>query len=356
MDMSDLPRLRADVCHAAGRRREEHGQALARVAAAGVRSSGLLSRRNFLNAAALAFGAAGAYGQVPGAWAATGPVDAVRQGRPFKISLGQWSLHKELLAKRLDPRDFAKAANGLGIDAIEYVSQFYAGKASDSAYLAELKRRAAGEGVWSALLVIDTEGELGAPDAKARKRVVDRHKKWVEAAAFLGCHAVRVNTASQGSEDDQANWVSDGLRRLCEFSDTCGVDVLVENRGGLSSKASWLAEVLQAVGHPRIGSRPDFGSFDLGRGEAYDRYKGVRELMPFARAVSAKTYDFDERGNETSINFPLMLQIVSDAGYHGYVAIEYDGQRLSEHAGIERTKALLERVRTQIASRSERRG
>jgi sugar phosphate isomerase/epimerase len=283
-------------------------------------------------------------------------VDAGRQGSPFKISLSQWSLHKELLAKRLDPLDFAKAANGFGIDAIEYVSQFYVGKATDRAYLAELKRRAAGEGVWSALLLINTEGELGAPQAKARQRSVDRHEKWLEAAAFLGCHAVRVNTDSHGSEDEQANWVSDGLRRLCALSDTYGLDVLVENRGGLSSKASWLAEVLQAVGHRRIGSRPDFGSFDLGRGQAYDRYQGVRELMPFARAVSARTYDFDERGDETSINFPLMLQIVRDAGYHGYVGIEYDGQRLSERTGIERTKALLERARGKLAERSVRRG
>jgi sugar phosphate isomerase/epimerase len=206
------------------------------------------------------------------------------------------------------------------------------------------------------LLVIDTEGDLGAPEAKARRRVVDKHEKWLEAAAYLGCHAVRVNTASQGTEDDQANWVSDGLRRLCELGDRYGLDVLVENHGGLSSKASWLAEVLAAVGHRRIGSRPDFGSFDLGGGQVYDRYQGVRELMPFARAVSARTYDFDERGNETSINFPLMLQIVSDAGYHGYVGIEYDGQRLSERTGIERTKALLERARGKLAERAPRRG
>jgi sugar phosphate isomerase/epimerase len=270
-------------------------------------------------------------------------------------------LHRELLASRFDPLDFAKVANGLGIDAIEYVSQFYRGKASDRTFLAELKRRAAGEGVWSLLIMVDGEGNLGAPTPRARQRAVDGYKKWVDAAAFLGCHSIRVEAShprgeNPGREDDQANWVSDGLRRLAEFSDKRGINVLVENHGGLSSKGSWLSEVLAAVNHPRCGSLPDFGGFDLAEGVSYDRYKGVRELMPFARAVSAKAYDFDARGEETRINYGQMLEIVTGAGYHGYVGIEYDGERLSERAGIERTKSLLERVREQLGARAEHRG
>jgi len=310
------------------------------------------SRRTFLTGALLGLGAV----STPGSpvWAAPAPLDA--RAKAFKISLAQWSLHREFQASRLDPLDFAKAANGFGIDAIEYVSQFYRGKATDKRFLAELKRRAAGEGVWSLLILVEGEGDLGAPAKKARQRAVDDHKKWVDAAAFLGCHSIRVNVASQGSEDDQANLVSDGLRRLSEFSDSRGINVLVENGGGLSSKGAWLSEVLSAVGHPRCGSLPDFGGFDLGEAPAYDRYKGVRELMPFARAVSARASDFDARGDETKINYPLMLEIVTGAGYHGYVGIKYDGQRLSERAGIERTKALLERVREQLSARSEHRG
>jgi sugar phosphate isomerase/epimerase len=269
--------------------------------------------------------------------------------------LAQWSLHKELSASRLDPLDFARVANGFGIDAVEYVSRFYAAKVADRGYLSELKRRAAGEGVWNVLIMVDGEGELGAPEEKVRARAVDKHKKWVEAAALLGCHAVRVNAVGRGSEDDQVNWLSDGLRRLCRFSDPLGISVLVENHGGLSSKASWLVEVLNAVGHPRCGSLPDFGNFTLENGKEYDRYQGVRELMPFARAVSAKAYDFNERGDETRINYLQMLEIVTGAGYHGYVGIEYEGDRLSERAGIVRTKQLLERVRDQLAARAPKR-
>lgn len=325
---------------------------------AGLLSANQRSRRAFLRGTSLVFGAAlgaaGSYGAMPPAFAAPSR-DALKDTKPFKISLSQSSLHKELAASRLDPLDFARTANGLGIDAIEYGSQFYKGRAADMPYLGELKRRAAGEGVCSLLILVEGEGDFGAPEPKARQRAVEAHKKWVEAAAFLGCHAIRVDMASQGAEDDQVSWVSEGLRRLCEFSEPFGIDVLVENHAGLSARGSWLVEVIHAVKHPRCGSLPDFGNFDLGGGKQYDRYTGVRELMPFARSVSAKSYDFDERGEESSINYPLMLKIVTDAGYHGYVGIDYEGQRLSEAAGIQRTKSLLERVQAQLAARAERR-
>jgi L-ribulose-5-phosphate 3-epimerase len=360
--MSDLPRLRFSSCHSSGeaeRTRRASGPPAAPYfsgppAAPCSSEPPRASRRRFLRGASLALGAAGGFTFLPQALATVGPVDVPREGRSFKIALGQWSLHKELQAKRLDPLDFARAANGFGLDAIEYSSQFYPGKAADRAYLAELKRRAAGEGVWSAVFRLDAEVALGAKESKVRRRAVESHEKWLEAAAFLGCHAIVVKAASQGSEDDQANFVADGLRRLCELSDPYGISILVDNHGGLSSKASWLAEVLTAVGHPRAGSLPDFGNFDLGGGQEYDRYTGVRELMPFARGVSARSYDFDGRGDETRINYPLMLKIIADAGYHGYVSITYDGQRLSERAGIERTKSLLERSRAQLLQRAER--
>jgi L-ribulose-5-phosphate 3-epimerase len=311
------------------------------------RIAALPSRRTFLHAAASTLGALGSLGALPGQSLPVARADGAGP-KPFKLSLSQRSLHEEFASGRLDPLDFARVANGLGIDAVEYDSQFHERKLKDKGYLAELKRRAANEGVWSLLLLVDGAGELGAPDEKGRRRAVDGHKKWVEAAAFLGCHAVRVQAASRGSEDDQVAWLSDGLRRLCRFSDSFGVDVLVENRAGFSAKGSWLVEVLNAVGHPRCGSRPDFGNFELDDGSEYDRYQGVRELMPFARAVSAKAYDFDSRGEETRINYARMLKVVLDAGYRGYVGIEYEGKRLSEQAGIARTKQLLERVSTQL--------
>jgi L-ribulose-5-phosphate 3-epimerase len=312
-------------------------------------SAGVPSRRAFLHAAASTFALLGALpgGSVPVAQAQ----EAGGRALPFKLSMSQRSLHEEFAAGRLDPLDFPRVASSLGFDAVDIVSGFYAKKLKDRAHLSELKRRAASEAVWIALILVEGEGELGAPDEKGRRRAVESHKKWVEAAAFLGCHALCVQATSRGNEDDQVAWVSDGLRRLCRFSDPFGIDILVENRAGFSASGSWLVEVLNAVGHPRCGSRPSFGNFKLPDGREYDRYQGVRELMPFARAVSATAHDFDERGEETRTSYAQMLKVVADAGYHGYVSLEYEGKRLSEQAGIARTQQLLERVRTRLGPR-----
>jgi sugar phosphate isomerase/epimerase len=194
----------------------------------------------------------------------------------------------------------------------------------------------------------DAEGRLGDPDDGARTKAVESHYKWVEAAKFLGCHSVRVNAASEGEWKEQMRLAADGLRRLSEFGDEHGINVIVENHGGLSSNGEWLTGVIDMVDHPRSGTLPDFGNFRIRENEHYDNYKGVAELMPHAKAVSAKSHDFDDQGNETNLDYLRLLKIVLDAGYHGYVGIEYEGTRLTEHEGIKATKALLEKVRDEL--------
>jgi sugar phosphate isomerase/epimerase len=268
----------------------------------------------------------------------------------FKISLAQWSLHQALRAGKLDNLDFSRVAKqDYGIDAVEYVNQFFMDKAKDKTYLAELKKRASDHGVESRLIMIDEEGALGDPDAAKRTQAVENHHKWVEAARALGCFCIRVNAYSSGSEEEQQKRVVDGLRRLTLYAADHGIDVIVENHGGLSSNGRWLTEVIKGVGHPRCGTLPDFGNFDLGGGKLYDRYQGVREMMPLAKAVSAKSFDFDAAGNETTIDYRKMMKIVLDAGFHDYVGIEYEGERMSERDGIRATKRLLERIREELA-------
>jgi L-ribulose-5-phosphate 3-epimerase len=263
---------------------------------------------------------------------------------PFLISLAQWSLHRALFDKKLDPLDFARTARqDYAIDAVEYVNQFYKGKAADKEYAAEMKKRADGEGVRSVLIMCDGEGALGDPDPKARLQAVENHYKWVELAKYLGCHSIRVNAYSSGSPEEQMDRAADGLRKLTEFGARHDLNVIVENHGGLSSDGAWLVGVMKKVDHPRCGTLPDFGNFDK-----YDRYKGVREMMPYAKGVSAKSYAFDEEGNETTIDYPRMMKIVLDAGYHGRVGIEYEGRKFSEPDGIRATKKLLERIRTEV--------
>lgn len=268
----------------------------------------------------------------------------------FEISLAEWSLHRTLFAKQLDNLDFPKTARqDFGIDAIEYVNQFFKDKARDQQYLSELKKRTSDLGVKNVLIMIDAEGALGDPDEAKRKQAVENHYKWVEAAKFLGCHSIRVNAQSSGSYDEQMRLAADGLRRLTEFGAKHDINVIVENHGGLSSNGQWLAAVIKRVDHPRCGTLPDFGNFNLGEGKTYDRYQGVKELMPFAKGVSAKSMEFDEQGNETETDYRRMMKIVLDAGYRGYVGIEYSGRRLSEPEGIRATKKLLERVRDEMS-------
>ena len=264
----------------------------------------------------------------------------------FRISLAEWSLHRALSAGELDNLDFPGVARTeYGIEGVEYVNSFFMDRAEDFTYLADLRNRCEGHGVRSLLIMCDGEGAIGDPDPAARTQAVENHFRWVEAARFLGCHSIRVNAQSQGSPEEQRELAADGLRRLTEFAASREINVLVENHGGLSSNGAWLASVMEAVGHPSCGTLPDFGNFDLGNGELYDRYRGVEELMPYAKAVSAKSHVFDAGGDEAEMDFFRLLRIVLQAGYRGYVGIEYEGSEISEPEGIRATKALLERVR-----------
>lgn len=281
----------------------------------------------------------------------------------FKISLAQWSLHRSLYSGELNHLDFAKISKeNFGIDAIEYVNSFFFEKAEDKSYLREMKTRADDYGVKSLLIMCDNEGSLGDPDNQKRQKAVENHFKWHEAAKYLGCHSIRVNAylteslhglevgdyTKTGSYENQVSLAADGLRKLTEFGANLGINTIVENHGGLSSDGAWLASVMKAVDHPMCGTLPDFGNFRIEGDRWYDRYKGVKELMPFAKAVSAKSHDFDSNGNETQTDFFRMMDIVIDAGYSGYVGIEYEGSGMDEMSGIKATKDLLERVKSGV--------
>lgn len=273
----------------------------------------------------------------------------------FRISLAEWSFHRALFEGERDHLDFARIAKeDYGLDGIEYVNVFFFDKASDAAYLKEMKSRADDHGVRSLLIMCDREGDLGEVDPARRAQAVENHRKWIAAARTLGCHSIRVNARSDPALDaaEQQKLAADGLRRLCELADPEGINVIVENHGGLSSNGAWLAKVMERVDHPRIGTLPDFGNFKITDEPEtwYDRYRGVEELMPWARGVSAKSYDFDDAGNETHTDFERMLRIVLNAGYRGYLGIEYEGERESEADGVRHTHDLLVRVREKLSS------
>lgn len=296
--------------------------------------------------------------------------------QPFKISLAQWSLHKsffgpslngdwaafgkmlqeapeELLQGDLNPDNFPSIAASYGVNTIELVNTFYYGKANDQAYWEAFKKKCNDAGVSVGLIMCDALGNLGDADSTARMQAVENHYKWVEVAKFLGAKSIRVNAAGEGTAEEVAANAVDGLSKLGEYGASKGINILVENHGGYSSNGAWLVGVMQNVGMDNVGTLPDFGNFCIERtadgcAEEYDRYKGIAELMPYAKGVSAKTHDFDAEGNEVHSDYFRIMKIVKDAGFEGYVGIEYEGTGLSEDEGIKATKALLEKVFTQI--------
>lgn len=292
----------------------------------------------------------------------------------FKISLAQWSLHKtyfgdsleqgfqffgealqnnpeDLLRGTEDPLYFAQLAREqFDVEAIEYVNTFYFDKAENQEYLNELKNVADNEGVESVLIMCDAEGALGDPDEDARSEAVENHYKWLEMAKFLGCHAIRVNAQSQGSYDEQMERAADGLRQLSEYAAQDELNIIVENHGGLSSNGNWLAGTIERVDLPNCGTLPDFGNFRISEDEMFDYYEGTELLMPYAKGVSAKTNVFDEEGNEANLDYYRLMEIVKNAGYTGYVGIEYEGTELSEIDGIMATKRLLNRVGLELSN------
>ena len=294
-----------------------------------------MNRRNFLQTSV------GTVGTIA---AGTLPAFALKdKATPlFEISLAEWSLHRMLWKKKLTNMDFPKyTKDTFGITAVEYVNGFFKDKAKDKDYLGELKKRTGDEGIKNVLIMIDGEGHLGEANDKKLQKTVDNHKKWVEAAQFLGCHSIRVNAHGVGKDrDEKAKNVVAGLTKLSEFAKDFNINVIVENHGGLSSDGAWLKQVLSTVNMPNCGSLPDFGNF-----HNYDRYQGLKDTIPFAKGVSAKSHDFDKHGNETKTDFYKAMKICLDAGYRGHVGIEYEGGKISEPEGIRKTQALLEKVR-----------
>jgi sugar phosphate isomerase/epimerase len=272
--------------------------------------------------------------------AAITSINCFAQEQVYKISLAEWSLNRSLGKGTITNMDFPRIAKETyGLDAVEYVSTFFKGKGEDTEYLTKLKNECEKYGVKNLLIMVDGEGNLADTSLAARTKAIENHYKWVKAAKFLGCHSIRVNAAGKGTMGQMQAAAIDGLSKLSAYASDYGINVIVENHGGNSSYGKWLAEIMKVVNKPNCGTLPDLGNF-----YEYDRYKGVTEMMPFAKGVSGKTHDFDENGNETQIDYVKMMKIVHDSGYKGYIDVEYEGSKLNEDDGIKASIALLRKV------------
>lgn len=273
--------------------------------------------------------------------------------RGNSISLAQWSLHRrfglgrpeERVKDPSDPMDFAKIAREeFGIKQVEYVNSFYRARIGEKNFGAELRKRCDDVGSTSVLIMCDGEGLCGAADESARATFAKNHVRWLELAQVLGCHSIRVNAIGEGAADEQLIRCADGLDKLLAVAKPFGINVIVENHGGLSSDGSWVVRVMQLVGDQRsCGTLPDFGNWRDASGVLIDPVKNVGLVLPYAKGVSAKSYDFDEEGRETLLDYAAIMGLVAKSSYRGPIGIEYEGKRLSEHDGILATKSLLER-------------
>ncbi len=307
----------------------------------------LTDRRSFLKQAGVLASAAALPGTL---WA-----DSLKKKAFFDISLAEWSLHRALRSGKITNLDFPGIARKeFGISIVEYVNQFFKDKANDTAYLNDLLTRCKDNGVTNHLIMIDGEGGMGETDTALQDKAVDNHKKWVECAKYLGCKTIRVNAYGKGTAEEVAKAAVVGLSKLGEFAKPLNINVIVENHGGYSSDGQWLSGVMKQINMKNVGTLPDFGNFCVKRSEGgeggnkcvqeYDRYKGTQEMMPYAKGVSAKTYDFDAQNNCVETDYARIMKIVKDSGFRGIAGIEYEGDKLDEYTGIRKTKELLERV------------
>jgi sugar phosphate isomerase/epimerase len=324
-------------------------------------------RRTFIKSAAMGAAGLGLASSLPN-WLYA---DQAPKELFFKIAISQFSLASQFWSKKLDPLDFpAKAKNEFGITGLDYCSMFFATKAKDTQYIQELKKRSADVGAYNLRIMIDGEGVLGDLNDAIRIKAVENHYKWIDAAAALGCPMIRVNVEGEGSPDAVAKAAVDSLGRLIEYGSKQHVDVIVENHVGISCNAAWLAGVMKQVNSPHCGTLADFGNFCINRTkpeaqtidaymktkclEEYDRYKGIAELMPYAKGIHAKTHVFDANGNDTETDFVRMFKIIKDSGFTGWASIEYEGgvmkmyskddKYLDDDKGVMATKKLVEKV------------
>ena len=311
--------------------------------------------------------AAGMASAIPSILAA----DPVKKEMPFKLALSQFSLASQYWTKQSDPLDFAhKTITVFGISGLDYCSMFYAGKAKDTTYLNELKKRALDNGCYNLRIMVDGEGVLGDLNKDVRTKAVENHYKWIDAAATLGCPMIRVNVEGEGDPKEVAKAAVESLNTLIDYGRKSNVDVIVENHVGISCNGAWLAGLMKEMNNPHCGTLADFGNFCINRTkpptndiagwmqtkclEEYDRYEGIRELMPYAKGVHAKTHVFDADGNDTETDFAKMFKIIHDSDYKGWVSIEYEGglikmytkdeKYLDNDAGVLATKKLIEKV------------
>ncbi|MCD6289799.1 MAG: sugar phosphate isomerase/epimerase [Anaerolineae bacterium] len=259
-----------------------------------------------------------------------------------RISLAGWSVNRRFRRddQPLSLLEFPRVAREeFGIDQIELNEPFF--ERQDDGYLNQLRAAANSQGVRMLNIAIDRQGDLGAPNRLDRMLAVSNHTRWFEIAAALGCNAIRANMGGHNDPDVEGRLerLIESFSILAEVGAQMGVYILIENHGGISANPDNILRVIESVNNPWIGTLPDFGNFP----PEVDRFAALKKLAPYAVAVHAKAREFDETGNDPTIDTLRCIQIMEQMGYTGSYGIEFEGKE-DDHTGVLKSKALIERA------------
>ncbi|MGC6422119.1 MAG: sugar phosphate isomerase/epimerase family protein [Flavobacteriaceae bacterium] len=283
---------------------------------------------------------------------------ALHTNEKLKLAVQSYSLAPLFLSGALSIKDFPQlVSNEFGVSGAEYWNLPLAAHRKDASFLKELKLRALDVGVTNTLMLIDLINlkdrnrgpSLVSSQKEERSQAVVAHQEWMDVAKSIGCSAVRVNLWSEGMAASEVTKTSEeSLGKLLEYGTERNISVVIENHGGYTSDAQWLVALMKQINHPMLGTLPDFGTsnFCVERAPAkagemfsqeclkqYDKYEGVAALLPYAKGISAKSRQFDSRGEEVETDFKRMLDLIKVAGFEGYIAIEYEGGMMGRFGG-----------------------
>jgi hydroxypyruvate isomerase len=232
------------------------------------------------------------------------------------ISLAQWALVDEVRAGKWKTTEFAKIAReDFGLNGIEYVNTLFEVPTED--YLKTLKKNAEDHNVTSVLIMVDSEGDGCMPTAEGRRQFEINHRKWIDAARYLGCSAIRTNCRGpEGVDKNEAlKWAVESYNMLLEYAASAQINVVIENHGGVSNDADFMVALMKQVDSPYFGTYPDWRE----PSKEFDNYTYLEKTLPYAGGMSYRNQPTEELTAK-------MIRLTKSSGYRGWYGIESSGR------------------------------
>ncbi len=285
-----------------------------------------ISRRNFIEKSLVAGAAAAITPSVIGSELFGSTPRLIKDD----ISLAQWALVDEVKSGKWKTLDFAKIArNDFGLNGIEFVNTLF--EVTTEGYLKKLRKNADDNGVTMVLIMVDDEGDGCGATKEERNQFAINHRKWIDAAAYLGCKSIRTNCRGPENADkaEALKWAAESYNMLLEYAVPAKISVLIENHGGVSNDADWMVSLMKEVDNLYFGTYPDWRR----PADNFDNVDYLKKMLPFAGGMSYRNQPTEELTAK-------MIKLAKDSGYRGWYGIESSG-REEIKKGIELLKKYL---------------